>query len=101
MSVKLTEPVACSLATVAISVMGLPAITAVCEAVSKIVVAFLLTATTPLVPVVAEVVVSVAAMVCEPAVFSIAEKVPTPLVSVASAGSAAAASVLVKCTVPA
>ena len=81
--------------------MGLPAITAVCEAVSKIVVAFLLTATTPLVPVVAEVVVSVAAMVCEPAVFSIAEKVPTPLVSVASAGSAAAASVLVKCTVPA
>jgi hypothetical protein len=54
-----------------------------------------------LVPVVAEVTVSVAVIVWLPAVFSVALKVPTPLVSVAFAGSTEAPSLLEKCTVPA
>ena len=44
---------------------------------------------------------SVAVIVCVPDVFSVAENVPVPLVSVAFAGSVAAPSELVKCTVPA
>ena len=53
------------------------------------------------VPVIEEVTVSVAVMVWLPAVFSVAENVPTPLVKVESAGNTAAPSVLVKRTVPA
>jgi hypothetical protein len=45
--------------------------------------------------------VSVAVMVCVPAVFNVTENVPMPAVNVASAGSVAAPSLLVKCTVPA
>ena len=52
------------------------------------------------VPVIEAVTVSVAVMVCRPPVFSVAENVPVPLLNVVSAGSAAAVSVLVKCTVP-
>ena len=55
----------------------------------------------PDVPVMVDVTVSVAATVCEPAVLSVAENVPTPLVSTEFAGSTAAPSELVKCTVPA
>jgi type IV secretory pathway TrbD component len=54
-----------------------------------------------LVPVMAEVTVSVPVIVWLPAVFSVALKVPTPLVSVAFAGSTEAPSLLEKCTVPA
>src|SRR5664279_2200915 len=54
-----------------------------------------------LVPVMAALTVSVAVMVWLPAVVSVAGNVATPLVSVASAGSVAAASELVKWTVPA
>ena len=54
-----------------------------------------------LVPVIDGVTVSVAVSVCVPAVRSVALNVPTPLVSVAFAGSVAAPSLLVKCTVPA
>lgn len=54
-----------------------------------------------LVPVMEAVRVSVAVRVREPTVVSVALKVPTPLVSVELAGSVAAPSVLVKCTVPA
>jgi hypothetical protein len=45
-------------------------------------------------------VVSVAVMVSLPEVFRVAEKVPTPFVSVELAGSIAWPSLLVKCTVP-
>jgi len=51
-------------------------------------------------PVIEGVTVSVAVMVWLPAVFSVAEKVPVPLVNVAFAGKVACASLLVKCTVP-
>ena len=53
------------------------------------------------VPVIVAFAVSVAVMVRLPAVRSVAENVPTPFVSVVSAGNVALASVLVKCTVPA
>jgi hypothetical protein len=52
------------------------------------------------VPVFEAVTVSVAVMVCTPMVLSVAENVPTPLVSVEFAGNPAAPSVLVNCTVP-
>lgn len=58
------------------------------------------TATAEDVPVIVLVTVSVAVTVCDPAVLNVTGNVPTPLVSVASAGSAAFASLLVKCTVP-
>jgi hypothetical protein len=51
-------------------------------------------------PVIDGVTVSVAVTVQAPAVFSVTGKVPVPLVRVASAGSVAALSELVKCTVP-
>src|SRR4051812_3197947 len=54
-----------------------------------------------LVPVTELVTVSVAVIVWLPTVFSVAEKVPVPLVNVESAGNTATPSVLVKCTVPA
>jgi hypothetical protein len=56
---------------------------------------------TPDVPVIEAVTVSVAVIDCEPFVFSVAEKVPTPFVSVEFAGKVAAPSLLVKCTIPA
>ncbi len=54
----------------------------------------------PEVPVIVLVTVSVAVIVRVPAVFSVALKVPWPLVSVEFAGRTAEPSVLVKCTVP-
>jgi hypothetical protein len=60
-----------------------------------------LTTIAPEVPVIDEVTVSVAVMVWLPAIFSVAENVPVPFVSVVFAGSTAWLSVLVKCTVPA
>jgi hypothetical protein len=51
-------------------------------------------------PVIEGVAVSVAVIVCAPAVFNVAEKFPTPFVSVELAGSTAWPSVLVKCAVP-
>ena len=60
-----------------------------------------LTVIAPDVPVMLDVVVSVAVTVLLPAVLIVALKVPAPFVSVALAGRAAAASLLVKCTVPA
>ena len=53
------------------------------------------------VPVIDELTVSVAVIVWLPAVVSVAENVPEPLVRVESAGSVDEASELVKCTVPA
>ena len=53
------------------------------------------------VPVIVALTVSVAVIVRLPAVRSVAEKVPTPFVSVASGGNVAAPSLLVKWTVPA
>ena len=57
---------------------------------------------TPIValPVIDAVTVSVAVRVWLPAVFSVAENAPVPLLSVESAGNVAAPSELLKCTVP-
>ena len=53
------------------------------------------------VPIIDAATVSVAVMVCVPAVFIVAEKVPVPLASVALAGDRTAwKSLLVRCTVP-
>ena len=60
-----------------------------------------LTFTVPLLPVIGRLTVSVAVIVWLPAVFSVTLNVPVPLVSVALAGRTAAASLLVKWTVPA
>ena len=60
-----------------------------------------LTLTAPLLPVIDPLTVSVAVIVWLPAVFSVAVKVPVPLVKVALAGRTPAASLLVKWTVPA
>jgi hypothetical protein len=54
----------------------------------------------PEVPVIDGVTVSVAVIVCVPLVFSVTEKVATPLVRVEFVGSTACPSLLVKCTVP-
>ena len=63
-------------------------------------VATALTVIAPEVPVIDPVTVSVAVIALLPTVFSVAENVPTPFVSVEFAGNTAAPSVLVKCTVP-
>ncbi len=78
-----------------------PAVAVVGALTLKCVAAAAATAIVLLVPVIEEVVVSVAVMVWLPAVSKVTLKVPTPLVSVASAGKDAPASLLVKCTVPA
>ena len=59
-----------------------------------------LTEIRPEVPVIEAVAASVAVMVWFPADFKVAEKVLEPLGTVESAGSVAAVSVLVKCTLP-
>ena len=66
----------------------------------KCVAAVALTVTLLDVPVIEELSVSVAVMVWVPAVFSVAAKVPVPLVRVEFAGSTACPSLLVKWTVP-
>ena len=68
---------------------------------TKCVAAAAATFTAPLLPAIEPLAVSVAVTVWLPAVFSVALNVPTPLVSVALAGRAAAASLLLKWTVPA
>jgi hypothetical protein len=81
---------------------GVPA-AMICDAVrfeNEGVAAAELTVMPPDVPVIEAVTVSVAVIVCDPAVFSVAENVSTPFVSVELAGNTAAASLLVKCTVP-
>ena len=60
-----------------------------------------LTVTVPDVPVIADETISVALMVCDPAVFKVALKVPVPLVRVELPGNTACGSVPLKCTVPA
>ena len=52
-------------------------------------------------PVILDETVSVALIVCDPAVFRFALKVPVPLVRVELAGKTACASLPLKCTVPA
>ena len=84
--------------------MKLKAVPAVCgddaETVN-VVAAAGFTVIVPDVSVMEGVTVSVAVSVCVPAVFSVTENVPTPLVSVELAGNVATPSLLVKCTVPA
>ena len=79
--------------------MKLKAVPAVCgddaETVN-VVAAAAFTVIVPDVPVMEEVTVSVAVIVRFPAVFSVTENVPTPLVNVESAGKVAEPSVLVK-----
>ena len=78
----------------------MPAVAEAGAATVKWVAAAGATVTAPEVPVIVAVTVSVAVMVRLPAVFKVARKVPAPPVSVASTGSKAAGSELVKCTVP-
>jgi hypothetical protein len=59
-----------------------------------------LTVIGPVSPLMESVTVSFAEMVCVPAVFSVALKVPIPAVSAAFAGRVALMSLLVKCTMP-
>jgi hypothetical protein len=84
--------------------MGVPAV-AVAGAVTEKCVAgpagAPLTLIGPEVPVIEAVTVSVAVIVRLPTVFSVAEKVPTPLTRVLLGGSTAAPSLEVKWTVPA
>lgn len=83
--------------------MTLKAVPAVCgddAETTNLVAAPGFTVMAPDVPVIEEVTVSVAVMVWFPAVFSVIENVPTPLVNVESAGNVATPSVLMKCTVP-
>ena len=79
---------------------AVPAVAVTGAVTVKCVAAAGLTVMAFVVPVIELVAVSVAVMVWLPAVFSVAEKVPVPAVSVLLAGSEAAASLLVKCTVP-
>ena len=80
---------------------AVPAVALAGADTEKCVAAAALTVIVLLVPVIEEVTVSVAVIVWLPAVSSVAEKLPVPLVSVASAGNTAAPSLLVKWTVPA
>ena len=59
-----------------------------------------LTVIAPEVPVIEELTVSVAVIVRLPAVFSVAENVPVPLLSVELVGNIPCPSELLKCTVP-
>ena len=68
--------------------------------IEKCVATAVVTVMAPLVPVIDGVTVSVPVIVCVPAVASVALKVPTPFVKVASAGSDAPGSELVKWTIP-
>ena len=80
---------------------AVPAVAVAGALTTKCVAAAALTAIVPEVPVIVEVTVSVAVIVWLPAVLSVAEKVPVPLVSAEFAGGTAEPSVLVKPTIPA
>ena len=80
---------------------AVPAVSGDTAVITNLVAAAALTVTVPDVPVMDDVVVSVAVIVWFPAVFSVAENVPTPFVNVESAGNVDPPSLLVKCTVPA
>jgi hypothetical protein len=105
--VKCTVPVyAVAVAFVAsravtVKLNGVPLVAVAGADTAKCVAAAALTAIAPEVPVIDGVTVSVAVIVCEPAVFSVAENVPAPFVNVAFAGNTACPSLLVKCTKPA
>jgi hypothetical protein len=86
---------------VTVTLKAVPAVSGVAAVTLKCVAVPVLTTIAPEVPVIDEVTVSVAVMVWLPAVFSVAVNVLVPLVSVLFAGSVAAPSLLVKCTVPA
>ena len=79
---------------------AVPAVAVVGAVTAKCVAAAALTETLLLVPVTETVTVSVAVRVCVPEVLSVALKVPSPLVSVLSAGNTAWPSPLVKWAVP-
>jgi hypothetical protein len=85
---------------VTVMLIAVPAVAVAGAETVKCVAAGELTVIVPDVPVIAVVSESVAVIVCGPAVFSVAENVPTPFVSVEFAGNVAAPSVLVKCAVP-
>ena len=85
---------------VTVKLNAMPAVAVAGALTAKCVAALLLTAIAPDVPVIAGLTVSTAVIVWFPAVRNVAENVPTPLASTESAGSVAAPSVLVKCTVP-
>ena len=85
---------------VTVKLKAVPAVALAGALTAKCVAAAAFTAMVLLVPVIDEVVVSVAVSVWLPAVFKVAVKVPTPLVSVEFAGSTAWPSLLVKWTVP-
>ena len=101
-SLKVTVPVGVPplLDAVAVKVTAWPTWLGFCDEVNVVDVALRPTAIGPDVPVMEDVTVSVAVMVREPAVLSVAENVPTPLLSAEVAGSAAAPSLLVKFAVP-
>lgn len=86
--------------TVAVSVTGEPLATVPADKTRLVIVLNLETVIVPEAPAMELVTVSVAVMVWLPTVFSVAGNVPTPLVKVLLAGSAANPSVLLKCTVP-
>ena len=86
---------------VTVTLKALPAVAAPGADTLKWVAAPAVTLMEPLVPVMLPDTVSVAVIVLLPTVLSVALNVPLPLVSVELAGSTAAPSVLVKCTVPA
>ena len=86
---------------VTLKLIAVPAVAVPGAVTLKCVVVAAFTVMAPEVPLIVEVTVSVAVMVRLPVVFNVAENVPAPFVSVALAGNDAAASLLVKCTVPA
>jgi hypothetical protein len=86
---------------VTVMLKAVPAVWGDDAVTTNLVAAAAFTVTVPDVPEMDGVVVSVEVMVWFPAVFSVAENVPTPLVNVESAGNVAAPSLVVKCTVPA
>ena len=83
-----------------LTVNAVPAFTLVGPVTTRCVTAAAWTVVPLLLVVIAEFVVSVAVIVCVPAVRYVAEKEPTPFVSVLFAGRVAAGSELVKWTVP-
>jgi predicted RNA-binding protein with TRAM domain len=86
---------------VTVTLKAVPTVSGDAAETTNLVAAAAFTVIVPDVPVMEDVTVSVAVIVRFPAVFSVAENVPTPFVNVESAGKVAEPSVLVKCTVPA
>jgi hypothetical protein len=85
---------------VTVTLLGEPAVAVPGALTVKRVAAPALTMIVAVVPVVERVIVSVAVTARAPTVFRVTGNIPVPLVRVVSAGSIAALSELVKCTVP-